>query len=54
VEKGKPDMVKLAYKAVKDFDAEAVIVIANQKLTRLVVEGLEVRGIPAYGAIWDS
>jgi hypothetical protein len=52
--KGKPDMVKLAYKAVKDFDAEAVIVIANQKLTRLVVEGLEVRGIPAYGAIWDS
>jgi hypothetical protein len=54
VEKGKPDMVKLAYKAVKDFDAEAVIVIANQKLTRLVVEGMEVRGIPAYGAIWDS
>lgn len=53
-EKGKPDMVKLAYAAYKKFDAEAVICIANQKLTQEVVFGLESRGIPAYGAIWDS
>lgn len=53
-EKGKPDMVKLAYAAYKKFDAEAVICIANQKLTQQVVFGLESRGIPAYGAIWDS
>ncbi len=53
-EKGKPDMVKLAYAAYKKFDAEAVICISNQKLTKEVVFGLESRGIPAYGAIWDS
>ncbi len=51
---GKPDMVKLAYKAYKEFGAEAVICISNKKLTWQVVEGLESRGIPAYGAIWDS
>ncbi len=51
---GKPDMVKLAYKACQDFGAEAVICISNKKLTWKVVEGLESRGIPAYGAIWDS
>ncbi|TQV87958.1 hypothetical protein FLL46_10450 [Aliikangiella coralliicola] len=52
--KGKPDMVKLAYQAHKAFDAEAVICISNKKLTWQVVYGMESRGIPAYGAIWDS
>lgn len=51
---GKPDMVKLAYRAVQAFDAEAVIVISNKNLTWQVVEGMEQIGIPAYGAIWDS
>lgn len=51
---GKPDMVKLAYKAYQEFDAEAVICISNKKLTWKVVSGMESRGIPAYGAIWDS
>ncbi|CAL2092297.1 hypothetical protein [Tenacibaculum sp. 190524A02b] len=51
---GKPDLVKLAYKTYKEFDAEAVICISNQKLTQKVVHGMEERGIPAYGAIWDS
>lgn len=53
-EKGKPDMVKLAYQAYKDFGAEAVICISNPKLTWKVVQELEERGIPSYGAIWDS
>ncbi len=53
-QKGKPDMVKLAYKAYQDFNAEAVICIANKKLTWQVVQELESRGIPAFGAIWDS
>ncbi|MEM7127063.1 MAG: hypothetical protein AAF702_12100 [Chloroflexota bacterium] len=53
-ERGRPDLVQLAYAAVQEFDAEAVIVISNQKLTRMVVSGMESRGIPAYGAIWDS
>jgi len=54
VEHGKPDMVRLAYRAYVESGAEAVICIANQKLTRQVVWGMESRGIPAYGAIWDS
>lgn len=51
---GRPDLAQLAYEAVVDFDAEAVIVISNEKLTRMVVYEMESRGIPAYGAIWDS
>ncbi len=51
---GKPDMVELAYDAVLATGAEAVICISNSKLTWQVVEGIEQRGIPAYGAIWDS
>ncbi|KAH9480438.1 Adenylate-forming reductase 03009 [Psilocybe cubensis] len=51
---GKPDMVKLTYRLVKEFNAEAVCVISNQKLTQKVVYGMMSRGIPAFGAIWDS
>lgn len=53
-EKGKPDMLELAWDAYHRFQAEAVICISNPKLTWQVVSGLESRGIPAYGAIWDS
>ncbi|KAF8996772.1 hypothetical protein BDZ89DRAFT_1148873 [Hymenopellis radicata] len=51
---GRPDMVKLTYKMVKDFDAEAVVIISNEPLTKKVVYGMMSRGIPAFGAIWDS
>lgn len=51
---GKPDMVAQTYSRFMKTGAEAVIVIANQKLTRKVVYGMESRGIPAFGAIWDS
>ncbi|EMD40260.1 secondary metabolism protein [Gelatoporia subvermispora B] len=51
---GKPDMVKLTYRLVKEFEAEAVCVISNQPLTRKIVYGMMSRGIPAFGAIWDS
>jgi hypothetical protein len=53
-ERGKPDMVQLAYQALVETGAEAVICISNKQLTWQVVSGLESRGIPAYGAIWDS
>ncbi|MFY1679808.1 MULTISPECIES: hypothetical protein [unclassified Streptomyces] len=53
-EHGKPDMVRLAYAACREFDAEAVICISNKRLTWAVVHGMERLGIPAYGAIWDS
>lgn len=51
---GRPDLVKLTLKMVKEFDAEAVAVISNQSLTEKLVYNLNSRGIPAYGAIFDS
>ncbi|KAF5342172.1 hypothetical protein D9611_001505 [Ephemerocybe angulata] len=53
-ERGRPDMVALTYQLVLDSNAEAVFIISNPKLTRKVVYGMETRGIPAYGAIFDS
>jgi hypothetical protein len=53
-EHGKPDLLKLAYQGYASSGAEAVICISNRALTHAVVTGLESRGIPAYGAIWDS
>ncbi|NUT50511.1 MAG: hypothetical protein HOV94_24865 [Saccharothrix sp.] len=54
VRDGKPDLVALALRAQREFDAEAVICISNKKTTWHVVEELEARGVPAFGAIWDS
>ncbi|KAI6264503.1 hypothetical protein MCOR27_011701 [Pyricularia oryzae] len=51
---GRPDLVRMGYNLAKSFGAEAVIIIANEKITKKVVYGLETRGVPAYGAIWDS
>ncbi|MET0911620.1 MAG: hypothetical protein ABWZ99_19295 [Ilumatobacteraceae bacterium] len=53
-EHGKPDVLRLAYGAYVDSGAEAVICISNKLITWQVVEGLEQRGIPAFGPIWDS
>jgi len=53
-EHGKPDLVDLAFQAYRDFDAEAIICISNKKLTWKLVYEFESRGIPAFGAIWDS
>ncbi|WP_342077001.1 hypothetical protein [Yoonia sp. SS1-5] len=52
--RGKPDLSQLAFDAVAETGAEAVIVISNQKLTQKVIYDMESAGIPAYGAIWDS
>lgn len=51
---GRPDMVRLGYNLATEFGAEAVVVISNEKITKKIVYGLETRGIPAYGAIFDS
>jgi hypothetical protein len=53
-ERGKPDMLRLAYAAYLESGAEAVVCIANRTVTWEVVHGLERRGIPAFGPIWDS
>lgn len=51
---GRPDLPKMCYNVAKNFNAEAVIIIANEKITKKVVYALESRGVAAYGAIWDS
>ena len=51
---GKPDVVQLAYAAYVVSGAEAVICVSNRTVTWRVVHGLEERGIPAFGPIWDS
>lgn len=53
-ERGKPDVLALAYAAYLDTGAEAVVCISNRSVTWQVVHGLEQRGIPAFGPIWDS
>jgi len=53
-EKGRGDMIQLSYDLYKEWEAEAVMVISNPSLTYEVVFGLESRGIPAYGPVWDS
>ncbi|CAJ2512047.1 Uu.00g076720.m01.CDS01 [Anthostomella pinea] len=52
--KGYPDIVRETYQLVHESDAEAVFIISNPKVTEKVVFGLQTRGIPAYGAIFDS
>ncbi|KAH6679764.1 hypothetical protein B0J14DRAFT_686978 [Halenospora varia] len=51
---GRPDMVKMAYDMYKEGEAEAVFMISNPKMTKKLVYGLESRGVPAFGPIWDS
>ena len=51
---GKPDMPMLTWKLVKESGAEAVCVISNKMFTQKIVYAMESRGIPAYGAIFDS
>jgi hypothetical protein len=52
--RGKPDLVRLAHDAYRDFDAEAVFVVSNKAATWRIVHGMERLGIPAFGPIWDS
>jgi hypothetical protein len=51
---GRRNMIRLAHSLYRESNAEAVIVISNTEGTYSVVRGLESRGIPAYGPIWDS
>jgi hypothetical protein len=53
-EDGRPDVVELTYAAYRRTGAEAVICIANSRVTWRVVHAMESRGIPANGPIWDS
>jgi hypothetical protein len=51
---GKPDMSLLTWRLYRESGAEAVLVISNKRFTKQIVFDMERRGIPAYGAIFDS
>ncbi|KAJ6019691.1 hypothetical protein N7522_001758 [Penicillium canescens] len=53
-ENGRPSLVEIACHAMQEIDAEAVIIISNETVTRIVVGVMERKGVPAFGAIWDS
>ena len=51
---GKPDVLRLAYAAYLESGAEAVICVSNRTVTGDLVHGLERRGVPAFGPVFDS
>ncbi|RMY25062.1 hypothetical protein D0867_00957 [Hortaea werneckii] len=51
---GHPDLIALSWGMVQEAKAEAVVIISNPRVTKNVVFGLEARGVPAFGAIFDS
>lgn len=51
---GKPDVLRLAHGAYLESGAEAVICVSNRTVTWDLVHGLERRGIPAFGPVFDS
>lgn len=53
---GKPgvDLGAVSWAVAAEMGAEAVVIISNPVTTRKVVFALEARGMPAFGAIFDS
>ncbi|KAK7994966.1 integral membrane protein TmpA [Apiospora arundinis] len=51
---GRVDLLPIAIRLYKEFNAEAIGVVSNMKLTKQLVYDLERHGIPAYGPIFDS
>lgn len=51
---GRLDMLPFVISIYEEFHAEAVCVVSNPNLTRRLIYGLESRGIPAFGPIFDS
>ncbi|KAH7166280.1 hypothetical protein EDB81DRAFT_680958 [Dactylonectria macrodidyma] len=45
---GRPDLVRMGFNLAQNFGAEAVVIIANEKLTKKIVYGLESRGMRAF------
>ena len=51
---GRQDLLEPAYRLYKEFEAEAVFIISNQRVTRRLVYGLESRGVPVFAPVFDS
>ena len=48
------DLAGLSWGLAREVGAEGVVIISNPVSTRKVVFALESRGMPAFGAIFDS
>jgi NAD(P)H-flavin reductase len=48
------DMVPLVLREFHAFEAEAVCIISNEKMTKKLVFECEARGVPAFGPVFDS
>jgi len=53
-ERGRPDLVRMAWRAWKEGGCEVVAVVSNKETAGWVVRELEGRGVRAFGPIWDS
>ena len=53
-ELGRPDLLQVTYRMCAEVGAEAVFVLSNETVTRMMMGGLEKKGVPVYGPIWDS
>lgn len=51
---GRPDILALTWQLYKESGAEAIFVISNPVVTKLVVYGVESRGVAAFGPVFDS
>jgi predicted ferric reductase len=51
---GRPNVEELVLGTVRDFRAQAVFCVSNQPVTKKLVKTCLEKGIPAYGATWDS
>lgn len=53
-ELGRPNVGDLAIQLARKFRAQAVFCVSNKAVTKTVVSACLAKGIPAYGASWDS
>jgi NAD(P)H-flavin reductase len=51
---GRPNVGELAIQTVREFRAQAVFCVSNKAVTSDVIKACLAKGIPAYGASWDS
>ena len=54
VQRGRPDLVALAMRAYREFQAEVIFVGCNPEATRQLVYGCKAMGVPAFGPSGDS
>lgn len=51
---GRPHVGELAIQTAREFGVQAVFCVSNKGVTKAIVNACLDKGIPAYGATWDS